>query len=172
MLTGPPRSGVGFEEAADEAGGVLAELAVIGAERGEKMAIDVELSDNLSIYKNGHDDFGLGFEGTCEVARVAVNVIDHDGFAGRGRGPTDALIEGNASVRSECTDERAEDEDVASRLILEHVETDPVIACEFFMEEGADFLHEVAGAWTLRSEGIEFRNQVRALENGRSHIPH
>ncbi len=48
---------VGFYEFAEELGGVFAKFAVVGAESGEEVAVDVEFADDFSFCKNGDDDF-------------------------------------------------------------------------------------------------------------------
>ena len=70
-----------FDELPDQRGGMLAELAVVGTKRCVKVGIDVEFADDLAVRKDGHDDFGLGFERTGQIARVGANVVDDDGFA-------------------------------------------------------------------------------------------
>ena len=106
---------------------MFAEFAVVGAEGGEEVGIDVEFADDFAADEDGDDDFGLGFERAGEVARVGVDVVDDDGFTAGGRGAADALVEGNAGVGRHGALERAEDEGVAA-FPFEHVEADPVVA--------------------------------------------
>ncbi len=40
---------VGFDEFAEEFGGVFAEFAVVGTEGGEEVAVDVEFADNFAF---------------------------------------------------------------------------------------------------------------------------
>ena len=56
--------GVGFQEFAQEVGGVFAEFAVVGAEGGVEVGVDVEFADDFFVSEDGDYDFGFGFEGT------------------------------------------------------------------------------------------------------------
>ena len=132
---------VGFEEFAEEGGGVFAEFAVVGAEGGWEVGVDVEFADDFAVGEDGNDDFGFGFEGAGEIAGVGVYVVDDDGFAGGCRGAADALVEGDAGVGRHGAMEGAENERVAS-FPFEHVKADPVVAGEFFVEKGDDGFHE------------------------------
>ena len=123
------------------------------------MGVDVEFADDFVADENGDDDFGFGFERAGEIAGVGVDVIDDDGFAAGGRGAADALVERNAGVGRHGAFEGAEDEGVAS-FPFEHVEADPVVAGEFFVEKGDDGFHErFAGCGGL-GERVEFGHQV------------
>ena len=104
------------------------------------MGVDVEFADDFAADEDGNDDFGFGFEGAGEVAGVGVNVVDDDGSAAGGSGAADALVEGNAGVGRHGAFEGAEDERVAA-FPFEHVEADPVVAGELFVEEGDDGFH-------------------------------
>ena len=61
---------MGFEEFAEEGGGVFAELAIAGAEGGEEVGVDVEFTDDFAVNEDGDDDFGFGFEGAGEIAGI------------------------------------------------------------------------------------------------------
>jgi hypothetical protein len=153
------RSGVRFEEFAEDGGGVFAEFAVVGTEGGEEVGIDVEFTDDFAADEDGDDDFGFGFERACKITGVGVDVVDDDGFAAGGSGAADALVEGNAGVGRHCAFERAKEERVASSP-FEHVEADPVIAGEFFVEKGDDGFHErFAGRGEL-GERVELGDQI------------
>jgi len=134
-------SGVRFEEFTEDCGGVFAEFAVVGAEGGEEVGVDVEFADDFAADEDGDDDFGFGFERAGEVAGIGVDVVNDDGFAAGGRGPADALVKRDAGVGRHGAFEGAEDECVAS-FPFEHVEADPVVAGEFFVEKGDDGFHE------------------------------
>lgn len=161
-----------FEEATDDGGGVLAELAVIGTESGKEVAVNVELADDFSVHKNRNDDLGFRFEGTGEIASVAVDVIHNNCFSGGSCGSTDALIERNARVGRERTDKRTKYQDFASGFVLEHVKANPVVSGEFFVQEICDFLHEVIGIRAGDRKRIDFRDQVGTFESGRGHTSH
>ena len=148
---------MGFEEFAEGGGGVFAEFAVVGAEGGKEVGVYVEFTDDFAADEDGDDDFGFGFERAGEIAGVGVDVVDNDGFAAGGRGATDALIEGNAGVGRHGALEGREDERVAA-FPFEHVEADPVVAGEIFVEKGDDRSHErFAGGGGL-GERIELGN--------------
>jgi len=150
---------VGFEEFAEGGGGVFAEFAVVGAEGGEEVGVDVEFADDFAADEDGDDDFGFGFERAGEIAGVGVDVVDDDGFAAGGRGAADALIEGNAGVGRHGAFEGAEDERVAS-FPFEHVEADPVVAGELFVEKGDDGFHEGFAGGSGFGERVELGNDV------------
>ena len=105
---------MGFEEFAEDGGGVFAEFAVVGAEGGEEVGVDVEFADDFAANEDGDDDFGFGFERAGEIAGVGVDVVDDDGFAAGGRGAADALIERDAGVGRHGAFEGAEDKRVAA----------------------------------------------------------
>jgi hypothetical protein len=147
-----------FEEFAEDVGGVLAEMAVVGSEGGEKVGVDVEFADDFAVEKNGNDDFGFGFEGAGEIAWVGMDIIDDDGLAGGGSGATDALIKRDAGVTSDGALEVAEDEDVG--FLFEHVEADPVVASELFVEESDHGFHEGFGGGGRLGEGVESGDEV------------
>ena len=138
---------------------MFAEFAVIGAEGGEEVGVDVEFADDFAADEDGDYDFGFGFEGAGEIAGVGVDVVDDDGFAAGGRGAADALVEGNARVRRHGALEGAEDERVAS-FPFEHVEADPVVAGEFFMKKGDEGFHEGFAGRGGFSERVELGNEV------------
>ena len=137
----PTRALVRFEEFAEDGCGVFAEFAVVGAEGGEEVGVDVEFADDFAADEDGDDDFGFGFEGAGEIARVGVDVVNDDGFAAGGCGAADTLVERNAGVRRHGAFEGAEDERVAA-FPFEHVEADPVVAGELFVKKSDDGFHE------------------------------
>jgi len=159
---------VGFEEFAEGGGGVFAEFAVVGAEGS--VGVDVEFADDFSADEDGDDDLGFGFEGAGEIAGVGVDVVDDDGFAAGGRGAADTLVEGDAGVGRHGAFEGAEDERVAA-FPFEHVEPDPVVARELFVEKGDDGFHEgFAGCGGL-GERVELRNDVGRFQICSGHGP-
>src|SRR5258706_14753675 len=95
----PGGLGMGFEEFAENGGSVFAEFAVVGAEGGEEVGVDVEFADDFAADENGDDDFGFGFEGAGEIARVGVDVVNDDGFTAGGCGAAAALGKRDAGVR-------------------------------------------------------------------------
>src|SRR5882672_2839169 len=103
---------MGFDKFAEKMGGVFAELAVVWAEGGEKVAVNVEFADDFSFCENGHNNFGFCLERAGEVARVFVYVIHDDGPAAGGSGSADALVQGDARVRGHAATERAQDEHI------------------------------------------------------------
>jgi hypothetical protein len=72
---------------------VFAKFAVFGAKGSEEVAVDIEFANYFAVDEDGDYDFGFGFERAGEVARVGVDVVDHDGFATGGGGSADALVE-------------------------------------------------------------------------------
>jgi hypothetical protein len=145
---------------AKEAGGVFAELAVVEAESGEEVGVDVEFADDFAVSIDGHNDFGFGFERASQVTGVGVDVIDDDGFATGSRGAADSLVEGNAFVGRHGAFEGAKDEYVVIPFLREHVETDPIVSSEFFVEESDDAFHEGVGRSGGCCERIELRNEI------------
>ena len=138
---------------------MFAEFAVVGAEGGEEVGIDVEFADDFAADEDGDDDFGFGFEGAGEIAGVGVDVVDDDGFAAGGRGTADTLVERDASMGSHGAFEGAEDKGVAA-FPFEHVEADPVVTGELFVEKGDDGFHEGFAGGSGFGEGVELGNDV------------
>jgi hypothetical protein len=151
---------MGFDEFAQEGGGVFAEFAVVGAKGSVEVGVDVEFADDFAAGEDGDDDFGFGFERASEIAGVGVDVVDDDGFAGGSGGPADALVERDAGVGRHGAFEGAEDEDVLIGVFFEHVKADPVVAGEFFVEEGDDGFHEGVGVWGRAGKGVEIGEEV------------
>ena len=152
---------MGFEEFAEEGGNVFAEFAIVGAEGGEEVGVNVEFAGDFAMDEDGNNDFGFRFERAGEVTSVGVDVIHDNGFAGGGCGSANALIERDAGVRGHGAFERAEDEDVMVGLPFEHVETDPVVTGHFFVEQGDDGVHESDAGGGVARQSIEFGKQVR-----------
>lgn len=150
---------MGFEEFAEGGGGVFAEFAVVGAEGGEEVGVDIEFAYDFAADEDGDDDFGFGFEGAGEIARVRVDVVDDDSFAAGGRGAADALVEGDAGVGRHGALEGAEDQRIAS-FPFEHVEADPVVTGELFMEKRDDGFHERFARCGGPGERVELGNDV------------
>ena len=136
---------VGFEEFAEEGGGVFAEDAIARAKSGEEVGIDVEFTDDFAVDEDGDDDFGFGFEGAGEIAGIAGDVVNDDGHAAAGRGAANALVERDAGVWRHGALEGAEDEDIAGGFVLEHVEANPIVFGELAVEEHDDVCHEGFG---------------------------
>ena len=152
------------EEVADEGGGVLAELFVVGAEGGWEVAIDVQLSDDLAGGEDGDYDFGFGFKRAGEVARVVVDIIDDDGPASGGGGTADSLVELDAGVRRHGAAKGSEDEyGRCAGKFLNHVEADPVVAKHVFMKELDDAFEKVIGGFGRGDKIVEF---IEALQRG------
>ena len=51
-----------FQPAAEDYGRVFADFAVVGAEGGEEMAVNIQLADNFLFDEHGNHDFRFGFE--------------------------------------------------------------------------------------------------------------
>ena len=136
---------MGLEVFAEESGSVFAEPAIVQAESGGDVGVDVKFTDDFAVNKDGHNDFGFGFERAGEVTGVGIDVIDDDGFATGSRSAADSLIEGNARVGRHGAFEGTEDEYVLIPFPGEHIETDPIVTSEFFVEESDDALHEGVG---------------------------
>jgi len=156
-----PKSGVGFEEFAEEGGGVFAEEAIVGAEGGEEVRVDVEFTGDLAVNEDGDDDFGLSFEGAGEIAGIAADVVDNDGLASAGSSAADALIERDARVGRHGALEGAEGEDVAVGFPFEHVEAHPVVFGELGVKERDDVEHQGFGGSCGDGESVKFANEVR-----------
>lgn len=78
---------------------MLTQGSVVSGEGGEKVAVNIKLTDDLLFDKDGDNDFGLGFERTGQVARVGGDVVDDDSLAGGSSGTADALVQRNASTQ-------------------------------------------------------------------------
>jgi hypothetical protein len=139
---------------------VFAKLAVVGAESGEEVGVDIEFAGNFAVNEDGDDDFGLGFERAGEITRIGIHVVDNDGFAGRCRRTTDTLIEWDASVRSYGAFEGAENEDILIAFFFEHVEADPIVGSELLVKDRDNAFHQGFCGSRGIGEGIESRDQV------------
>src|SRR5512133_1797991 len=82
----------------DQAGDTLEERAVVVAERGRAVRVDVDLSDDLAFVDDRDDDLAPGRGKAGEIALVSVHVVDDFGLAARGRGTADALSDRDPHV--------------------------------------------------------------------------
>ena len=73
---------MGLEKFTEDGGGVFAKFAVFGTESGAKVRVDIELADHLAFYEDRNDNLGFGFERTCKIPGIGVDVVHDDGFAG------------------------------------------------------------------------------------------
>jgi len=139
---------------------VFAEEAIVGAEGSEEMGVDIEFTGDFAVMEDGDNDFGFGFEGAGEIARIVGDVVDDDGFAGAGRGATNALIERDARVGSHGALEGAEKKSGVIGVFTKHVEADPVVFGELAVKECDDVLHESFGGKGGDGETVEFSDEV------------
>jgi len=133
---------VGFEEFAEDRGGVFAELAVGGAEGGKEVGVDIEFTDGFAVDEDRDDDFGFGFERAGKIAGIAGDVVNDDGHAATGSGAANPLVEWDARVGRHGALERSEDEDVVIGFPFEHVETNPIVFSEPAVKERDDVFHQ------------------------------
>jgi hypothetical protein len=144
----------------DDFCGVFAKRAILWAESSEKVGVDVEFADNLRVRKDRDDNLRLGFERAGEVARISTDIVHDDGLPSGGRGPADALIQGDSGVRRHGPFEGTENENVVIPFLFDHVEANPVIARELFVQESHDPFHEGVGGVGGNGNRVESRNQV------------
>ncbi len=149
---------MGIEEFADYGGGVFAEQAIVGAEGGQEVGVDIEFTGDFAVMEDGDDDFGFGFEGAGEIARIGGDIVDDDGFAGAGRSATDALIERDPGVRSHGAFEGAENKRGVIGILSQHVEADPIVFGELAVKECDDVLHQGFGGGGGDDERVELWN--------------
>ena len=140
---------------------MFAEKAIVGAEGGEEVGVDVEFASDFAVNENGDDDFGFGFKGAGEIAGIVADVVDNDGLASAGSCATDALVERDTGVRRHGALEGAEDEDVAISLFFEHVEANPVVFGEPGVKECNDVEHQGCGGSSGDGEGVKLEDEVR-----------
>jgi len=164
-----PKLGVGFEEFAEEGGGVFAEYAIGGAKCGKEVRVDVELTDNFATDKDGDNDFGFGFEGAGEIAGIAGDVVNDDGHAATGGGAANALVERDAGVGRHAALEGAEDEDVMIGFLFEHVEANPIVFREFAVKERDDVVHQGFTGSGSDGQSVQFGNEVRRFRVSSGH---
>ena len=148
---------------------MFAEFAIVGAERGEEVRVDVEFAGNFAADEDGNDDFGFGFERAGEITGIGVDVVHDDGFAAGCRGAADSLIERDARVGRHGALEGAEDEDV-SAFFFQHVKADPIVSGEFFVQQGDDGFHECLAGRGGFCQSIKFRDQITGFEVGGGHF--
>lgn len=76
----------GFQFLSHELGAVFHQIPMLGGESGREVAVDVQLSDDLSMDKDWHNDLRLGLERTRQITRIFADVINYDRLtAGRCR---------------------------------------------------------------------------------------
>lgn len=155
--------GMALEKLAEDDGGMFAKLAVIGAEGGEEVGVDVEFADHFAVDEDGDDDFGFSFEGAGEIAGIGIDVVDDDGLSRGSGGAANALVQRDARVGSHGALEGAENENVAVAVLFKHIKADPIVAGELFVEESDDALHESVGGAGRNGEGVESRDEIRGL---------
>ena len=152
-----------LQEAAEEGGGVFAEGAIVGAEGGEEVGVDVEFAGDFPVDEDGYDDFGSGFERAGEITGIGVDVIHDDGFAARSSGAANALIERDARVGRHGAFKRAENKDVAA-FFFQHVKANPIVFGELLVQQSDNGFHErFAGRGGFR-EGVQFRDQITGFQ--------
>src|ERR1017187_495487 len=132
----------------NQAGAVLDELAVVCGEGRGLVAVDIKLSNHSTVYENRGDDFGLGFERAGEIARIGVYIVDDHGLGGGDSRATDSLVQRDARVGSCRSRVGAENEHGLSAVggYFKHVEADPIVMFEQFLEALDDHHHEMFGA--------------------------
>ena len=118
-----------FEELADERGAFFEKAAVVGAEVGEGVAVDVYFADDLAVRPDGNDDFRSRFQGAGEVARVAGDIVDDHRFFLCDGGSADAFGDRDAGVFGRRADKWTQDQHLRISRI-KHVEAYPVVAGE------------------------------------------
>ena len=148
-------SGMRLDEFAEKLGGVFAEFAVVGTKGGGDVAVDVEFADNFSFCENRNDNFRFCFERAGKIARIAVHVVHDNSLSARSSRATDALVERNTRVWRSSAAKRAEDKHVGV-IGIEHVEADPVVARELFVQQADDGVHQGVGVRSAGREFIEF----------------
>jgi hypothetical protein len=155
--------GVAFEEMAEDDGGVFAESAIAGIEGGGGVRIDVELARYFALHEDGNDDFRSGFKRAGEIARIGIDVVDDDRFPRGSGSAANALVQGDAGVRSGGAFEGTQQENVAVAIFFQHIETDPIIAGKFFVKEIDDALHESFGGARRNGQRVEGRDEITLL---------
>ena len=83
---------MGIEVFSKDGGSVFAEHAIFGAKGSKEVGVDIKFTRDFAMTENWNDDFGFGFEGAGEIARIVVDVVHDDGFSRAGRSAADALI--------------------------------------------------------------------------------
>src|SRR5580704_1680999 len=137
------RTSICLQLAACGSGAVLHEHLVFGPEGGGKMAVDVELARDFSLYEDRHHYFRFCFQRTRQVPWVFADVVHDDGPAtGCGRAAY-ALIQWDARVWSHRPHECFQKQHRRLSSRFEHIEADPVILQHPLMQQRADALHKI-----------------------------
>ena len=124
---------------------MLDEVLVLRRERGGKMAVDIELSDDFAIHKYGHNDFGLCFERTREVTRVLTDIVYYHCLpTGSGRA-ANTLVQRDARMWGHGTFEGSQNKYRRLRSGLEHVEPNPVVFQHPIVQKLCHVSHEILG---------------------------
>ena len=115
-----------FDEPTDQSSAFLHKSPISWPECGPLMAVDVDLSNNLSPNADGNHYLGTRLDRTREISWIGGDVIHNDGLALGYRCTADPLSDWNASVFRGSTMERPKDKN-AGIIRVQHIEADPVV---------------------------------------------
>ena len=59
---------MGLQVFSQQRSSVFAKLSIFRAKCGKEVAVDVEFAGDLTFHKNGHHNFGFGFQGASKIA--------------------------------------------------------------------------------------------------------
>ena len=105
-----------FHERADLRGAIFDQRAILGGERGGEVAVDIDFAHDLAVNKDRNDDFGLGLERAGEIARIGVDVVDHDGFAGGDRRAADTFVQEECECAASWRQQKVRERECWDRL--------------------------------------------------------
>src|SRR5215218_10563964 len=71
----------------------LEQLAIVGAEGGGAVGVDVDLPDDAALVGDRHDDLGACRGEAGEIARVGIDVVDDLGLSARRGGAAHSLAD-------------------------------------------------------------------------------
>src|SRR5215472_10633004 len=99
---------MGFHKSLRYLGAGFHEGTIIGVfERIDKVALDVDFGSELSANEDRDHDFRFHYGGGLQIADVAGDVVDHDGFTRNCRGSAEALPKGDPELWCKATRVRA-----------------------------------------------------------------
>jgi hypothetical protein len=116
----------------EEEGDPLEKRAVIVAERGRRVRVDVDLPDHAALVGDWHHDLAPGRGEAGQVALVRVDVVDDFGHTARSCGPADALADWNADVLGRLRALPGAEHEIVA---LDEVDPHPGVMVEPVMEE-------------------------------------
>jgi len=150
--------------AAYEGGARLDKCALRLGKGLEEVAVDIDHANDLLMDEDRHDNFRFRQVHHREVARIAGDIVHHDGSAAGNRCAAQSLVDRNAELRTETAGIRSQDQHLGVGGAQQE-KADPAIAGGFLMKAVGDLVHEGFGAVRGQSQRVEFFQEVLMFEH-------